>query len=477
LKSAIRIFGFFVACVLFHAAGTWIIPLIDRDEPRFAEASREMIERGDYVVPYFNDEYRFDKPPLTYWAQIATYKIFGQNDFAARFPSVVAAALIALSIFAWGKRIGDERVGFWAAIIFTLSLQVLEHAKAAVADMWLVLFVTLAHWAGYELIFRSGRWRWWFAFYLSLAFAFLAKGPIGWVPLLTVTSTIILLRERDLFKRFKLGRGTLLALAMVCLWGIPALVQTHGEFFSIGIGRHVLGRSVTAMGGHGARSFWIYLALLPFFFLTVFVSFFPWSLKLPWLVMQLRAHRDKIDIYLLSGIAIVFGIFTLVTTKLLHYTLPAFPLLALLLSRRWFAAEMPIAFLKRTALVFGCICLVLALFVTPVIGRFFPSRELFRQARDYLKPEMKFAALDYKEPSLVWYFRSRVRGFMRTWEMQPRAVQPFMEQTGPRFIVVPTDVANKLYPQLPDDWKGFSTRGFNAVKGKRSDLTLILKPE
>ena len=463
--------------MLFHAAGTWIIPLIDRDEPRFAEASREMIERGDYVIPYFNDEYRFDKPPLTYWAQVASYKIFGQNDFAARFPSAVAAALIALSILAWGKRMADERVGFWAAIIFTLSLQVVEHAKAAVADMWLVLFVTLAHWAGYELVFRNGRWRWWFAFYLSLAFAFLAKGPIGWVPVLTVTSTIILLRERDLFRRFKFGRGMLLAFAIVCLWGIPALVQTHGEFFSIGIGRHVLGRSVTAMGGHGARSFWIYLALLPFFFVTVFVSFFPWSLKLPWLVRQLREHRDKIDIYLLSGIAVVFGIFTLVTTKLLHYTLPAFPLLALLLSRRWLAAEMSTAFFKRTALVFGCICVALALLVTPLIGHFFPSRELFRQARDYLKPEMKFAALDYKEPSLVWYFRSRVRGFMRTWEMHPGAIQPFMEQTGPRFVIVPTDVANKVYPQLPDDWKSFSTRGFNAVKGKRSDLTLILKPE
>ena len=463
--------------MLFHAAGTWIIPLIDRDEPRFAEASREMIERGDYVIPYFNDEYRFDKPPLTYWAQVASYKIFGQNDFASRFPSAVAAALIALSILAWGKRMADERVGFWAAIIFTLSLQVVEHAKAAVADMWLVLFVTLAHWAGYELVFRNGRWRWWFAFYLSLAFAFLAKGPIGWVPVLTVTSTIILLRERDLFRRFKFGRGMLLAFAIVCLWGIPALVQTHGEFFSIGIGRHVLGRSVTAMGGHGARSFWIYLALLPFFFVTVFVSFFPWSLKLPWLVRQLREHRDKIDIYLLSGIAVVFGIFTLVTTKLLHYTLPAFPLLALLLSRRWLAAEMSTAFFKRTALVFGCICVALALLVTPLIGHFFPSRELFRQARDYLKPEMKFAALDYKEPSLVWYFRSRVRGFMRTWEMHPGAIQPFMEQTGPRFVIVPTDVANKVYPQLPDDWKSFSTRGFNAVKGKRSDLTLILKPE
>src|SRR5438477_47731 len=147
----------FFAVLIFHTIGTWSIPLIDRDEPRFAEASREMIERGDYIVPHFNNQLRLDKPPLDYWAQIASYKIFGQNDLAARFPSAVAAALVALSILAWGSRIGGNRVGWWAAIIFTLSLQTFVHAKAAVADMWLVLFVTTAHWSVYELLFRNGQ--------------------------------------------------------------------------------------------------------------------------------------------------------------------------------------------------------------------------------------------------------------------------------------------------------------------------------
>src|SRR6267143_6820808 len=78
--------------------------------------------------------------------------MFGENDFAARFPSAVAAALTALLIFAWGLRLGGDKFGWWAAIIFTLSLQTFLHAKAAVADMWLVLFMTLAHWSGYELL-------------------------------------------------------------------------------------------------------------------------------------------------------------------------------------------------------------------------------------------------------------------------------------------------------------------------------------
>src|SRR5207245_6456906 len=123
LKSAICNSAFlFIGCVLFHAAGTWNLPLVDRDEPRFAEASREMIERSDYVIPYFNNHFRFDKPPLTYWAQVASYKIFGENDFAARFPSNIAAALTALSIFTCGLFLGDNRFAWSSEIVLTFSL-------------------------------------------------------------------------------------------------------------------------------------------------------------------------------------------------------------------------------------------------------------------------------------------------------------------------------------------------------------------
>jgi 4-amino-4-deoxy-L-arabinose transferase-like glycosyltransferase len=349
----------FFGCVIFHIIGTWSLPLIDRDEPRFAEASREMIQRADYVVPYFNNQLRLDKPPLTYWAQVATYRIFGESDFSARFPSAIAAALIALVISAWGRRNDNAQVSWWAAIVFTLCLQTFLHAKAAVADMWLVLFMTTAHWAGYELLQRptlnadrptpdsaktiqtstikhQTSLLWWLTFYLSLALGFLAKGPIAWIPLLTVAVALILARDRRLARHFKFIRGILLMLAVVALWGTPALIRTNGEFFAIGIGRHVISRSLATMEGHGASSFGMYLLLLPFYFITIFVSFFPWSIKLPWLVRKLWIQKQDaitdssysgkvIDKYLITGIAIIFVIFTLVATKLPHYTLPAFP--------------------------------------------------------------------------------------------------------------------------------------------------------
>jgi 4-amino-4-deoxy-L-arabinose transferase-like glycosyltransferase len=469
--------------------------LIDRDEPRFAEATREMIQRGDYVVPYFNNQLRLDKPPLAYWAQVASYRIFGESDFSARFPSAVAAALTALVIVAWGYRVGAATVGWWAAIIFTLSLQTFVHAKAAVADMWLVLFMTLAHWAGYELLACSPataahpRTRWWLVFYLSLAFGFLAKGPIAWIPLLTVGAAILHTRDWQLCRNFKFLRGILLMLAVVAIWGIPALIQTHGEFFAIGIGRHVIGRSLATMEGHGASSFGIYLLLLPFYFVTVFVGFFPWSIKLPWLIRQLRSQKktgiadssdsgNKIDNYLLTGIAIIFVIFTLVSTKLPHYTLPAFPLLALLLARHWQGAATVKnhgSSFRTIATSAACVSVAIALVVPPLVARFFPAYQLFRESRAYLQTRMQFGSVEFEEPSVVWYFRSRVQGFLT--RLNKKNAVDFMSKPGPRFVIVPTPLVQTLFPNRPQTWRYFPTHGFNIPKGKQVDFALVLKSE
>jgi 4-amino-4-deoxy-L-arabinose transferase-like glycosyltransferase len=495
-KYAILFFG----CVLFHIAGTWSLPLIDRDEPRFAEASREMIQRGDYVVPYFNDQPRLDKPPLTYWAQTVSYRIFGQNDFAARFPSAVAAALLAVTIPIRGLRIGRERVGWRAAIIFTLCLQTIIHGKAAVADMWLALFVSTAHWSGIELL-RDGltnpehqrantEYRTsilWFSFYISLALGFLAKGPIAWVPLLTVASTVFYAPNLQLGRRFKFVRGILLMLAIIAAWGIPALIQTHGEFLRIGIGRHVIGRSLGAMEGHGWNSLGGYVLLLPFYFVTVFVSFFPWSIKLPALLKRLWRERDNIDRYLLSGIAIIFIIFSLIKTKLPHYTLPAFGLLALLLARHWpgeaalsqapntFGVTNRRSLFGTIAVTTAAIWIAIALVIPPLVARFFPAYQLLQVSRASLAPNMQFVSVEFEEPSLVWYFRSRVKGFLTP--LNKRRAAEFMNEAGPRFVVLPMSVAEAVFANAPQTWKFFTVSGFNIAKGKRVDLTLVLKTE
>src|ERR1700736_2681673 len=87
---------FFLGAVLLYSIGNWSLPLIDRDEPRFAEASREMRQTGDFLIPRVNGEYRFDKPPLIYWCQVASTLLLGENDFSVRFPSALFAAATAV---------------------------------------------------------------------------------------------------------------------------------------------------------------------------------------------------------------------------------------------------------------------------------------------------------------------------------------------------------------------------------------------
>src|SRR5437660_8665147 len=364
--------------------------------------------------------------------------------------------------------------------------------------MWLVLFVKLVHCDRYDLLFENSerqtsnaqrstsnsKYRpWWFLFYLALAGGFLAKGPIAWTPLLTLATMKLFVGDVELAKRFKFIRGILLTLAIVALWGVPALVQTHGEFFRIGIGRHVIGRSFSAMESHGANSLGVYLLLLPFYFVTIFASFFPWSIKLPSLTTKLWRSRDKIDIYLITGAAIIFVIFSLIKTKLPHYTLPAFPLLSLLLARHLVDHRQ---FLKRCAIIAASIYLIVALFSAPAT-RAFPAAQLLRQTRDQLRPEMEFGAVDFQEPSLVWYFRSRIKGWMTP--LNSASAGQFMEKEGARFVILPTPLVPKVFLTPPATWKTFSTSGFNVasphlrfrlwqwpwLEAKHIDLTLVLK--
>ncbi|MSU32998.1 MAG: hypothetical protein EXS25_10165 [Pedosphaera sp.] len=117
---------------------------MDQDEPRFAEASREMLHSGDWIIPRLNGHHRFDKPPLIYWAQAFFLHNFGKSQAAFAWPSTLAAALTTMVIYLWGRRIAGCRVDLWSAVLFATNPQVFVHAHLAVAAMLMVLCVTLA---------------------------------------------------------------------------------------------------------------------------------------------------------------------------------------------------------------------------------------------------------------------------------------------------------------------------------------------
>jgi 4-amino-4-deoxy-L-arabinose transferase-like glycosyltransferase len=467
-----RLLLLFLAAMFILSLRNGTLPLIDRDEPRFAEASREMLQRSDWVVPYFNNKFRFDKPPFIYWLQAGSYSLLGETDTAARLPSVLCAALAAVALAAWGARLLNPGTGLRAGLIFLLNLQVFAHGRAAVADMAMVLFVLLASWSGWEWI-QSRRIAWALAFWTSLGLGFLAKGPIALVPI-AMAATLVAGLPKESRPHWSLWpAGLLLTTTIIALWGIPALLKTNGEFAAVGLGKHVVSRTIAPMEGHGSKTWATYLLTLPLYLITLFPGFAPWSF---WLPAALRGHwreRPPVARYLLIGTALVFGIFTLSRTKLPHYTLPAFPFLALLLAL-WSHNHLPPKTFTRAALVSAFIGILLPISGFPFANKLFLSSQLWHRLDPHVSESMAFGSVEYHEPSLVWYLRAKTRRFHEP--LKEREAARWMEKDGPRLCILPTSVAQKLFPAPAPEWKTFSVEGLHVVKGKRMELTALIKP-
>ena len=473
--------------LLCFSAGTGWLPLMDRDEPRFAEASREMIESGNWLVPYLNGQYRFDKPPLIYWLQAGGISLLGPSELAVRLPSVLSATLTAGLLALWGRRLSGDRAGMTSALVWVACPQAFVHAHLAVADMAMVFFFTLSCWSGWELHQARGDRRaisrWFLVFFGSLALGFLAKGPVAW---LAALPAILWGASRSdglppgppspLRRPGLWVLGWLLTLAVVALWGIPALVATRGEFFEVGIGKHVVARSVGVMEGHGLRGLKGYVGSLPFYALTLMVGFLPWS---PWLVTwgwRLRSSGPllPIDRYLATGVAGVFLVFTLIRTKLPHYTLPAFPLMALWLGKT--IAERPQchrSFRRFTAITLAVLLLV-ALPGAWMFSSLLPVPRLARELRPWTHPSTELASLEFHEPSLYWYVRPTGGPWIRHLGDEA-AAREFLAQPGSRICVLPDgEVFRRLASTFPE-LRRVGAGGFNPANGKRVELRALVR--
>lgn len=315
---------------VLYLPGTGTIPLTDRDEPRFAHATVEMMERDTWLIPYFNGVYRFDKPPLTYWWMRLHYSLLGVNETAARMHSVVAVWLVSLVVFAMGKRMSGTTAAWWGAIGWLTSFQALVHGRLCVADMPMVFCVALAVWSLGELLVmeevpsrRFGPW--WWTLWLSLGAGFLAKGPIA---LLVPGLALVLWRyafwRRPVpWSRLRAGWGALLALGMVAAWGIPALLETQGLFWKVGMGEHVVKRGTQALNGR--------MILPGYYLLTAFLSLLPWIAFLPLVISTVRRQWNSRMALLVAWFTAPQIIFLLYATQLPHYTMPGFPAFFVLL--------------------------------------------------------------------------------------------------------------------------------------------------
>lgn len=330
-----------LCALLYLLPGAAQMPLVDRDEPRFARATVEMIEGGNWIVPYFNGQYRFDKPPLTYWWMSLHYRLLGVTELAARLHSAIAAWLTALLTFSIARRIGlENRWATMAALIWLSSLQVLIHGRVAVADMPLILGITLSMRGIIEYILGdhppkpNSQWFW--IIVAGQSIAFFAKGPLAFlIPLLALLLFLAVRRKQALapaqWKRLGIDTilGSLLVTAAVAAWGIPALLRTNGAYFDVGIGEHVVERGISSFNDR------FYIPGL-YYFLIVLIFFSPWvsalwpSLRSAWAE---RSKQDKSALLILGWATAPFIVFAFYKTQLPHYILPGYPALAILAAR------------------------------------------------------------------------------------------------------------------------------------------------
>jgi 4-amino-4-deoxy-L-arabinose transferase-like glycosyltransferase len=368
------------ACGLFYHLGA--PRLWDRDEPRNARCAAEMLERGEWIVPTFNGELRAHKPALLYWLMLGSYHVLGVSEFSARLPSALLGIATTVLTYLLGARLFSRRAGLWGALALATSLSFTLAGRAATPDAALLACVTAAlavyvhvafpkehdggaltmhdawHWRG-----LPRRWFGWAAVYAVLGLAMLAKGPVGVVLPVAIIGLFLLLANRqaageadgarqsgDAANPSRFGAWLapfhpehilttafrmrpLLLVAMLALvagpWYVAVHLKTGGAFTEEFFFKHNLERATSAMEGHRGP--------VVYYVLAMFVGMFPWSILALPVAVEVRhwlraGDRWRLGItFALCWAALWIAAFSLVSTKLPSYILPAYPALALLI--------------------------------------------------------------------------------------------------------------------------------------------------
>lgn len=335
------------------------LPLIDPDEGRYAEIPREMLERGDLITPTLNYVKYFEKPPLLYWINAASLKIFGLNEFGARFPSALCGLLTVLVLYVIARKLYGRRCALISALILGTSAGFVLQSRIILTDMLLTFCLTAALGAFIVAAQREGRRSRalpWYLFYLFCALATLAKGLIGIVfPAGIIFFYLLLGRRWRLLSEMRLATGLLLFLAVAAPWFVAVSLRNPEFAYFFFIHEHFERFTSTVHGRY--QPFWFFVPVLLGTMLP-WVFFIPGALVKGW---RDRHHEDgQAGMYLLIWALLIFLFFSKSSSKLVPYILPVFPPLALLVGHRidlvldgrgWSV--------KAAAIMLGCVLTVL----------------------------------------------------------------------------------------------------------------------
>ena len=323
-------------CLGLYLPGLAALPVTDRDEARFAQASRQMLESGDFLRIRFQDEARNKKPAGIYWLQSLSVALLGDRESTAiwpyRVPSVIGAIAAALLTFGFAARATPREVAFAAAALLAASLGVTIEAHLAKTDAALLATAAAAQFSLGE-IYRASRSGKSCGRGLPLLFwgaqgvGILIKGPI--TPLLSLL-TVAALSIADRDWRWLVWLRPLLGLPLAALiagpWLIAITLATDGAFMSESVGTDFLGKLLHGQESHGAPP-GTYLAI-------ILLSFWPGSVALgAAALVGWRQRTEPATRFLLAWIVPFWLVLEAVPTKLPNYILPVYPALALLAAR------------------------------------------------------------------------------------------------------------------------------------------------
>lgn len=346
------------AFIAFMAAapGALGLPPLDRDESRFAQASAQMLETGDFVSIRFQDAPRFKKPIGIYWLQAAAVKLLSNVEsreiWAYRAPSVLGAMLAAAAC-AWGAAGAfGPRAGLLAGVMFATSFLMSTEADIAATDAVLTGAVTLTM-AALSRLYLSARggqaagWRSKALMWAGLALGVLLKGPIAPMIFLLALAALILWDRRARWARtLGWGWGLIFVALAVGPWAMAITVASDGAFWGAAFGGDLAPKLMGGQEGHGAPPLF-YALLAP-------VMLFPAVLVLPaGLLTGWRAQTEPAVRFAWCWLVPSWLVFELTPTKLVHYTLPLYGALAWLMARalteplskpsRWVGAGLTLA--------------------------------------------------------------------------------------------------------------------------------------
>jgi 4-amino-4-deoxy-L-arabinose transferase-like glycosyltransferase len=331
-----------LVALLNFLPGFFDIPPIDRDEARFAQATKQMIENRDYVDIRFQDEVRYKKPVGIYWLQagvVTTARTLGMTRalntiWLYRIPSLLGAITAVLLTYWTALAFVSQRAALLAGLMMASALLLGVEARLATTDAALLASVVAAMGVLARLYLPERRaqleagsaWILPAIFWTALAAGVLLKGPlILMVVGLAVLVLVIIDRRADWLLPLKPLIGVLWFAALVLPWFVAIIGRADDAFITESVGHDLIPKLYSNQEGHGGPP--------GTYFLLFWLMFFPGSMLAGLATPAVwAARREPGAKFLLAWLVPSWVILELVVTKLPHYVLPLFPAIAILIA-------------------------------------------------------------------------------------------------------------------------------------------------